>query len=580
MTHQQQFDFEIKWDPISHNGMMERSEKTPHDRTYSGLESGVVSTNTVVNDNVPAMPSLDVQWARQQHHEPDFAPAYYNAISTVGGHRLNAVDDVTPTLMHVYDSLTAVSSLGTRLGSSGTTTLENYEQQHQQDHCHHPNNFSPHWPALNEDTTPLWGSPMQKQTQSYTATTDNERGYDFFKLDGPPNNAVPQAVEKAPNDAYPHDIGNSEYRFNTLKRRASSSGYSYAAGSDGGFPSESDAGAGSDNEQQQQQQRPSKPSRKRSKRESGERWNKRFTWPDDMHQKFIAAVFDVGFKHATPALILQQITANCLEQKKDLPPTVSTESVKQQLVRYQQVHERYRREISEENTATVKGSPTDSSLGALRTLSSLMTDEVLNSFSVHNALGLSSSSKPFPDQSSKFTRTMVEADRNKLLFEKYESDVVLEEIMFPNMTEEEKASPLGTSIGLVMALLVCVKDQLMNQRANSSNSNNDKINLHSLLMEASHQEATTSQRFTALSIQSGCKLLDSIQGCAQSLAVPVAHHELQHVTLYSYGQENNTHTNAITATAFGTASSKETNSTTHVMERIEHNQQRLHISLV
>lgn len=558
---------------MSNKSLVEPTEKTTHDRTYGVLERG---TSTDLNDNIPAMPSLEARWVRQQHHEPDFAPAYYNALSSVGGHRMNAVDDVTPTLMHVYDSLTAVSSLGTRLGSSGTT-LENFEQQQQQDHRHHPSNFSPHWPALTDGATPLWGSPMQKQTQNYTTATDDERGYDFFKLDGPSSNAAPQVVEKVSKDAYPANIGN-DYRFNTLKRCASSSGYSYVGGSDGGFPSESDAGAGSDNEQQQHQQRPGKLPRKKSKRESGERWNKRFTWPDDMHQKFIAAVFDVGFKHATPALIVQQIASNCLEQKKDLPPAVSTEAVKQQLVRYQQVHERYRRETSEKNSCGTTGSPSDSNFGALRTLSSLMTDEILNTFSVNNALGLSSSSKPFPAQSSKFTRTMVEADRNKLLVEKYESDVVLEEIMFPNMTEEEKASPLGTSIGLVMALLVCVKDQLMNQRANSSNSNNDKVNLHSLLMDASHRDATTSQRLTALSIQSGCKLLDSIQGCAQSLVVPYAHHELQHVTLYSCGQENNAHTNAVSATALST-SIKETNNTTHVMERREHNQQRIHMPL-
>lgn len=530
MTHQQQFDaqFEVKWNPISINSLSEPSEVMPHDRSYGGMEGGGVSSD--LNDKVSTMQhASEVRWARQQHHEPEYASNFYNTVSTAG-HRLNAAADVAPTLMHVYDSLTAAASLGTRLGSN--TAHDNFEQQQQQQQERlHPTNFSAHWQTLAEGSTPLWGSPMQqqKQTQMHT-TTEDERRYAYYKLDDPSTNVASQA-EKSTADAYASELNNG-YNFNALKRRVSSSGFSYAGGSDGGFPSESDTGAGSDSEQQQ---RP-KQARKRSKRESGERWNKRFTWPDDMHQKFIAAVFDVGFKHATPANIVQQIAANRLDQNKDAPPIVTTESVKQQLVRYQQVHERYRREISDKNPSGIAGSPTDSSLGALRTLSSLMSSDVLETFSVNNALGLPS----LPAQSTSVTRAMVETDSNKLIFEKYERDLVLEEIMFPNMSEEEKASPLGTSIGLVMALLVCIKDQLVNQRQANNSSTSSNINPYSLLQEASHVGASTSQRLTALSIQGGCKLLDTIQGCAQSLVTPYAHHGQQQFTVYSYGQENTT----------------------------------------
>lgn len=41
--------------------------------------------------------------------------------------------------------------------------------------------------------------------------------------------------------------------------------------------------------------------RSKNKKDLNGRWSKRFTWPDELHRDFVAAIFDVGLKHSSPS---------------------------------------------------------------------------------------------------------------------------------------------------------------------------------------------------------------------------------------------------------------------------------------
>jgi SHAQKYF class myb-like DNA-binding protein len=66
------------------------------------------------------------------------------------------------------------------------------------------------------------------------------------------------------------------------------------------------------------------------------RWSKRFTWPDELHRDFVAAVFDVGLKHSSPRVIMDHMKPN---------PEVMVERVKSHLQKYRLNHEKSRQEF-------------------------------------------------------------------------------------------------------------------------------------------------------------------------------------------------------------------------------------------
>lgn len=63
---------------------------------------------------------------------------------------------------------------------------------------------------------------------------------------------------------------------------------------------------------------------------------KRFVWPDELHRDFVAAIFDVGLKHASPKAILEQMT-NTRE--------LTTDHIKSHLQKYRLHRDRAREEF-------------------------------------------------------------------------------------------------------------------------------------------------------------------------------------------------------------------------------------------
>jgi SHAQKYF class myb-like DNA-binding protein len=66
------------------------------------------------------------------------------------------------------------------------------------------------------------------------------------------------------------------------------------------------------------------------------RWSKRFTWPDELHRDFVAAVFEVGLKHSSPSAIMEHMKQN---------PDVTSERVKSHLQKYRLNRQKSRNEF-------------------------------------------------------------------------------------------------------------------------------------------------------------------------------------------------------------------------------------------
>ena len=76
------------------------------------------------------------------------------------------------------------------------------------------------------------------------------------------------------------------------------------------------------------------------------RWSKRFTWPDELHRDFVAAVFEVGLKHSSPSAIMEHMKQN---------PNVTSERVKSHLQKYRLNRQKSRNEFMNSYDRSLQG---------------------------------------------------------------------------------------------------------------------------------------------------------------------------------------------------------------------------------
>ncbi|KAE9284211.1 hypothetical protein PF008_g27214 [Phytophthora fragariae] len=84
-----------------------------------------------------------------------------------------------------------------------------------------------------------------------------------------------------------------------------------------------------------------KPQRAKCPHKNRKRPTKRFLWQEDLHLRFVAAIFDLGLKNASPKAVLP------LMQASDPDLGLTTEQLKSHLQKYRINHERSRREFQE-----------------------------------------------------------------------------------------------------------------------------------------------------------------------------------------------------------------------------------------
>jgi SHAQKYF class myb-like DNA-binding protein len=190
-------------------------------------------------------------------------------------------------------------------------------------------------------------------------------------------------------------------------------------------------------------------SRRKQKTTDG-RWSKRFTWPDDLHRDFVAAVFDVGLKHSSPSAILEHMPAH--EQ-------INSERVKSHLQKYRINRNKSKREFM---TAY------DSSMA------NLLKDGPPKSGAAFTgpdaAAYVTYATMQSPDdpprdmyEGNEFELADASSRKNKsrsLAPNREQHDTIL----IPRLTEEEKKTPIGASVGYLMGLFFTLKKQLNLQR--------------------------------------------------------------------------------------------------------------------
>eukprot|EP00618_Florenciella_parvula_P004198 CAMPEP_0119494398 /NCGR_PEP_ID=MMETSP1344-20130328/18361_1 /TAXON_ID=236787 /ORGANISM="Florenciella parvula, Strain CCMP2471" /LENGTH=101 /DNA_ID=CAMNT_0007529899 /DNA_START=70 /DNA_END=371 /DNA_ORIENTATION=+ len=94
-------------------------------------------------------------------------------------------------------------------------------------------------------------------------------------------------------------------------------------------------------------------SRKRRKDDGSTKPRKRFVWPDQLHQDFIAAVFDVGLKSASP-FIVHQMFQNDASASASGGGSATVEQVKGHLQRFR-LHRLYQRDEALSSSSAAGG---------------------------------------------------------------------------------------------------------------------------------------------------------------------------------------------------------------------------------
>lgn len=221
--------------------------------------------------------------------------------------------------------------------------------------------------------------------------------------------------------------------------------------------------------------RPTKARRKA--KDTDPRWSKRFTWPEDLHRDFVAAVFDVGLKHSSPSTILESMPKH--EQ-------ITSERVKSHLQKYRIHRIKSKKEFM---------SSYDEGLKKIRegTLGSLSAGE-LASFLTHNSMNENETADSAGESEHNLPRpaTVENEDQNPIKGKKDTENPSQEILTLPRLTEIEKQSPIGASMGYLMGLFFSLKQQLMAQRSAATQSTQSTQKSKNAKSSATSSAATAS----------------------------------------------------------------------------------------
>jgi SHAQKYF class myb-like DNA-binding protein len=182
-------------------------------------------------------------------------------------------------------------------------------------------------------------------------------------------------------------------------------------------------------------------SRSRKKKKSDGRWSKRFTWPDDLHRDFVAAIFDVGLKHASPSAILEYMPEH--EQ-------ITSERVKSHLQKYRL----HRSKSKQEFMSSYEASLNNYHSTGIKT-KSLSAGEV----AAHLTYSTMTETEELP------APVQVQQEPYQDSPQHMEATSRSGALELPKLTEAEKQSPIGASMGYMMGLFFSLRQQLMASRA-------------------------------------------------------------------------------------------------------------------
>jgi SHAQKYF class myb-like DNA-binding protein len=199
------------------------------------------------------------------------------------------------------------------------------------------------------------------------------------------------------------------------------------------------------------------------------RWCKRFTWPEDLHRDFVSAIFDVGLKHSSPSTILEHMPKN---------DQITTERIKSHLQKYRM----HRAKSKKEFATSYDHALSKLQANGLNGVKSLSAGEVPAHLAYtalqeqqqgngnNNNISSPVTSSPMLDKSA------MNNNHNQSPKQAPGRQPGGDALMLPQLTEAEKASPIGASMGYLMGLFFSLKQQLMVQRSMEARAENDKNN--------------------------------------------------------------------------------------------------------
>jgi SHAQKYF class myb-like DNA-binding protein len=185
-------------------------------------------------------------------------------------------------------------------------------------------------------------------------------------------------------------------------------------------------------------------SRKKATKDSDDRWSKRFTWPEDLHRDFVSAVFEVGLKHSSPLTILEHMPNH--EQ-------ITAERIKSHLQKYRKHRDKSKQNFMSAYDETLSKIKQHGGLDRTKSLSGGEVPGHLTYATMHEGEDAAANEEPS-------TQVADAGDDKKALLPHAQESLVL-----PRLTEEEKSSAIGASLGYLLGLFFSLKQQLLAQRA-------------------------------------------------------------------------------------------------------------------
>lgn len=201
------------------------------------------------------------------------------------------------------------------------------------------------------------------------------------------------------------------------------------------------------------------PTKSRKKGVGDARWSKRFTWPEDLHANFVSAIFDVGLKHASPTFFLEHASEKFGDEQ------INMDDVKPYLQRYRYHQPKSQRDFLDNFTRrkdNLVGANDAKSHVPLAGATAAYLSYIIALKEKSGSLTVSCENT-MKNESSSMNRTIQDLPT---IEEINLSSLVNSrgELILPRLTDEEKRSSVGTTMGYFLGLFLSLKEQISKER--------------------------------------------------------------------------------------------------------------------
>jgi SHAQKYF class myb-like DNA-binding protein len=182
-------------------------------------------------------------------------------------------------------------------------------------------------------------------------------------------------------------------------------------------------------------------------------------WTEEMHRLFVESIYDMGVKHASPAVVIENMTEE--------HAAVTSERVKSHLQKYRKSKEKSKADFFEEYESWMQKALTIGAAGGATSTDTKMIMEMMGSDTLlgGDAAAFLAYTEMVEDHTARdgekaaAQRTLAAPDMGRTT-----KDITGAKIAFPTLTEEERKSPLGVSISHVMGLFYSMTQNLIKER--------------------------------------------------------------------------------------------------------------------